>query len=201
MDYLDINVLKSLHIIFVVSWFAGLFYIVRLFIYHTEAQTRTKEEAALLSSQFEIMEWRLWYIITTPAMVLTILFGTLMILKYPDLYFFGEHARWMHIKLGDWQGGGYAAGYAQGRVPSQGRMSRHYQVESLMSLSGANADYRLPATNAEQKRILAALFSGLSGTSLAVELTEAQQKMVDAMVSDLRKVGSAGVIVSGLEDG
>jgi putative membrane protein len=100
MDYLDINVLKSLHIIFVVSWFAGLFYIVRLFIYHTEAQTRTKEEAALLSSQFEIMEWRLWYIITTPAMVLTILFGTLMILKYPDLYFFGEHARWMHIKLG-----------------------------------------------------------------------------------------------------
>jgi len=102
--------------------------------------------------------------------------------------------------LGDWQGGGYAAGYAQGRVPSQGRMSRHYQVESLMSLSGANADYRLPATHAEQKRILAAVFSGLSGASIAVELTEAQQKMVDAMVSDLRKAGSAGVVVSGLED-
>lgn len=97
---MDINVIKALHIIFMVSWFAGLFYIVRLFIYHTEAQSRSAEEARILGEQFKLMEWRLWYIITTPAMVLTIVFGTWMILLYPDVYFFGEHARWMHIKLG-----------------------------------------------------------------------------------------------------
>jgi len=96
---MDLATIKALHIIFVVSWFAGLFYIVRLFIYHTEAQGRPESEKKVLSDQFEIMEKRLWWIITTPAMVLTIVFGAWMILLYPNTYFFGEHARWMHIKL------------------------------------------------------------------------------------------------------
>lgn len=93
---MDFATVKALHIIFVVSWFAGLFYIVRLFIYHTEAQEKTEVEKEILSNQFVIMERRLWWIITTPAMILTLIFGTWMILLNPDYYL---HVGWMHIKL------------------------------------------------------------------------------------------------------
>lgn len=89
------NVFKALHIIFVVSWFAGLFYIVRLFIYHTEANQRPETERAILQQQFDIMQWRLWYIITTPAMILTLVFGTLMLWVNPVLL----ELPWMQVKL------------------------------------------------------------------------------------------------------
>lgn len=94
---MEFNTVKALHIIFVVSWFAGLFYIVRLFIYHREAQEKPDAEKKVLSDQFQIMEKRLWWIITTPAMILTIVFGTWMILLNPDYYL---KAGWMHLKLG-----------------------------------------------------------------------------------------------------
>lgn len=67
--------LKALHIIFVVTWFAGLFYMVRLFIYHVEAQEKGSPEREILSKQFSIMERRLWYGITWPSSILTIIFG------------------------------------------------------------------------------------------------------------------------------
>ncbi|HLV41058.1 MAG TPA: protoporphyrinogen oxidase HemJ [Brumimicrobium sp.] len=89
------TVLKALHIIFMVSWFAGLFYIVRLFVYHTEAQAKSQQEKEILGTQFKIMERKLWWIITTPAMVLTVLFGTLMLFENPVLLKMG----WMHLKL------------------------------------------------------------------------------------------------------
>ena len=89
------TVWKALHIVFVVSWFAGLFYMVRLFIYHTEANTRPDEEKRILQDQFDIMQSRLWYIITTPAMILTVIFGTLMLIANPALL----KMPWMHIKL------------------------------------------------------------------------------------------------------
>lgn len=92
---MEYQVIKSLHIIFMVSWFAGLFYIVRLYIYHTEAQSKDELERNILSSQFEIMEKKLWWIITTPAMVLTLLFGVWMLYLNPVLLKLG----WMHIKL------------------------------------------------------------------------------------------------------
>ena len=92
MSYLAV---KALHIIFVVSWFAGLFYIVRLFIYHTEAQLKPYNEAEILSAQFTIMEKKLWWIITTPAMVLTVVFGGWMLVLNPGLL----SLPWMHIKL------------------------------------------------------------------------------------------------------
>jgi len=95
---MDYQTIKALHIIFMVSWFAGLFYIVRLFIYHTEAQTREAEARKILSDQFEIMEKRLWWIITTPAMILTFLFGTWMLIEN-WAYFMSEAGAWMHIKL------------------------------------------------------------------------------------------------------
>jgi putative membrane protein len=67
--------LKAFHIIFVVTWFAGLFYIVRLFIYHVEAKEKSQEEFQILSNQFSIMERRLWYGITWPSAILTLIFG------------------------------------------------------------------------------------------------------------------------------
>jgi putative membrane protein len=67
--------IKALHIIFIVTWFAGLFYIVRLFIYHTEAETKPPVEKDILQTQYKIMQKRLWYGITWPSMILTLIFG------------------------------------------------------------------------------------------------------------------------------
>lgn len=88
--------LKSLHIIFVVSWMAGLFYIVRLFIYHTEANERPEAERLVLQRQFEVMEAKLWNIITTPAMLLAVFAGLGMIYLNPTLLAMD----WMLVKLG-----------------------------------------------------------------------------------------------------
>ncbi len=87
---------KAIHIIFVVSWMAGLFYSVRLFIYHTEANTLPEVERNILQKQYGIMESRLWNIITTPAMVLSVLAGLGMLYINPALVQEG----WMHLKLG-----------------------------------------------------------------------------------------------------
>ena len=85
----------AIHIIFVVCWFAGLFYIVRLFIYHTEAQELPEPNRTILSKQYEIMESRLWNIITVPSMILTVLAGATMLYLVPAWL----HQPWMHIKL------------------------------------------------------------------------------------------------------
>lgn len=98
MSYESFQTIKALHVIFVVSWFAGLFYIVRLFIYHTEAQQKEPVAKKILSDQFEIMEKRLWWIITTPAMVLAVFFGTWMFILKWD-YFMSSNGAWMHVKL------------------------------------------------------------------------------------------------------
>lgn len=87
--------IKAIHIIFVVSWFAGLFYIVRLFIYHTEAQERPEAERKVLSAQFEIMERKLWNIITTPAMILTVAAGITMLFIIPGWL----NEAWLQVKL------------------------------------------------------------------------------------------------------
>jgi len=87
--------IKAIHIIFVVSWFAGLFYIVRLFIYHTEAQERPEAERKVLSAQFEVMERKLWNIITTPAMILTIAAGITMLFIIPGWL----NEAWLQVKL------------------------------------------------------------------------------------------------------
>ncbi|MFT6747881.1 MAG: putative membrane protein [Glaciecola sp.] len=71
--------LKSLHLIFVVTWFAGLFYIVRLFIYHVEAQEKPEPAKGILSDQYKIMEKRLWYIISWPSMILTVIIASLLL--------------------------------------------------------------------------------------------------------------------------
>jgi len=88
--------LKSIHIIFVVSWMAGLFYIVRLFVYHVEANEKPEPEKGILQAQLQIFQSKLWYIIATPAMVLAVSAGVSMIYVNPDLL----KADWMHVKLG-----------------------------------------------------------------------------------------------------
>ena len=83
---MSFDVLKSLHIIFVVCWFAGLFYMVRLFIYHREAQLGEKAKRDILCEQFS--HGKSWWIITTPSMFLTTLFGTWMIVLNHEYYLF-----------------------------------------------------------------------------------------------------------------
>ena len=92
MPYLYI---QAIHIIFVVSWMAGLFYIVRLFVYHIEANEKSETERVVLQRQFVLMEHKLWYYITTPAMVLTVLAGGGMLYINPALL----SANWMLVKL------------------------------------------------------------------------------------------------------
>lgn len=73
------DVLKALHIVFVVTWFAGLFYLFRLFIYHREALDRPATERDVLVAQFRIMERRLWAAITLPSGILATGFGLALI--------------------------------------------------------------------------------------------------------------------------
>jgi putative membrane protein len=77
--------IKALHIIFIVTWFAGLFYIVRLFIYQTEALEKPEPEKTILSKQLALMANRLWYIITWPSAVLTLILGSWMIISLPAM--------------------------------------------------------------------------------------------------------------------
>ena len=76
------NYVKALHLIFVITWFVGLFYIPRLFIYHVEGLKKPKNEATILSAQFKIMERRLWYIITWPSAILSIIFAVWLLLHF-----------------------------------------------------------------------------------------------------------------------
>lgn len=89
------NYIKALHLIFVITWFAGLFYIPRLFIYHTEASKKTKQEADILIRQLKIMSRRLWYIITWPSAILAIIFAIWLLILMPSWLL----QSWMHLKL------------------------------------------------------------------------------------------------------
>ncbi len=86
--------IKALHIIFIVTWFSGMFYIVRLFIYNTEANAKSEPERTILQKQFRIMIKRLWFGITWPSALLTILFGPWL------FYSLNSISTWLWIKLG-----------------------------------------------------------------------------------------------------
>jgi putative membrane protein len=90
MTYLYV---KALHIIFIVTWFAGLFYMPRFFIYNTEAAEKPDLEKNILQRQFGIMMKRLWFGITWPSAVLTLLFGPWM------WYLLGSFPQWLMVKL------------------------------------------------------------------------------------------------------
>ncbi|WP_297760753.1 CopD family protein [uncultured Muriicola sp.] len=89
------NYIKALHLIFVITWFAGLFYIPRLFIYHIEAQDKPNPAKDILSDQLRLMTKRLWYIITWPSAVLATLFAIWLLVLIPGWL----EQPWMHVKL------------------------------------------------------------------------------------------------------
>jgi len=85
--------IKALHIIFIVTWFAGMFYMPRFFIYNTEAQAKAEPDKTILGKQFTLMMTRLWYGITWPSAILTLIFGPWMWLLLDAL------PQWLFIKL------------------------------------------------------------------------------------------------------
>lgn len=93
--------IKALHIIFIVTWFAGMFYMPRLFIYNTEAAEKSPEIRDAFRAQFTIMLKRLWYGITWPSAILTLIFGPWLLIQmgYWD-NLLEPYNRWLLIKLG-----------------------------------------------------------------------------------------------------
>ncbi len=91
------SVLKTLHIVGFVSWFAGLFYLGRMFVYYREAQDKSEPEKRILSDQLLIMQNRVYKIICNPAMIVTWICGIGMLHIYGTDWFVASN--WMHIKL------------------------------------------------------------------------------------------------------
>ena len=102
--------------------------------------------------------------------------------------------------IGDWQGGGFEDGYTSKRIPKNGKMSRHIQFESNMSLTGANADTRIPVKPSEQKLILLSIYSRIFSINNSIKLSEKLQKLVDTTVDEILKNKDKAVIVSGIDD-
>lgn len=90
---MDFLYLKALHIIFVITWFSGMFYLCRLFIYNREANDKPEIEKNILQNQFSIMIKRLLFGITWPSAVLTFIFGLWLLFVYPSIPI------WLLIKL------------------------------------------------------------------------------------------------------
>jgi molybdopterin-containing oxidoreductase family iron-sulfur binding subunit len=102
--------------------------------------------------------------------------------------------------LGDWQGGGFDAGYAQGRIPKNGMMSKHIQIEANMSLAGANADVRIPLNIAAQKQALVKIYNIVTGASVGTSKIDKYEEAVVKAAKQLKAAGSKGVFVTGLDD-
>ena len=93
---MEYNYIKAFHLIFVITWFAGLFYIPRLFIYHIEATRKDSHQAAVLVPQLKLMSRRLWTIICWPSAILATGFAIWLLVLNPGLLLL----QWMLIKLG-----------------------------------------------------------------------------------------------------
>ncbi|NVK53858.1 MAG: TAT-variant-translocated molybdopterin oxidoreductase [Flavobacteriaceae bacterium] len=100
--------------------------------------------------------------------------------------------------LGDWQGG-YASSYAAGRKPAEGKMSRHIQIESNMTLTGANADKRVLVKPSEQVFALINLYNAVTGSNVSSKATPIDAEIKKA-AKQLKAAGSKGVVVTGLND-
>ena len=101
--------------------------------------------------------------------------------------------------LGDWQGGSYDSGYAKGRIPQAGKMSKHFQFEANMTLSGAAADKRVPMTIANQKLALVKIYNIVTSSSVALGKIENEAEVVKA-ANQLKASGAKGLLVSGIQD-
>lgn len=94
---MNILLFKTLHIVGFTAWFAGLFYLVRIFVYHIEAFDQEEVKRSILIEQYRIMEGRVYRIICMPAMIITWICGLAMIFSYGKEWF--AASTWIHIKL------------------------------------------------------------------------------------------------------
>jgi molybdopterin-containing oxidoreductase family iron-sulfur binding subunit len=101
--------------------------------------------------------------------------------------------------LGDWQGGSFDSGYSKGRVPQAGKMSKHFQFEANMTLSGAAADKRVPMTIANQKQVLVKIYNVITGSSVTTSKVENEDVVMKA-AQQLKASGTKGLLVSGIQD-
>ena len=106
--------------------------------------------------------------------------------------------------LGDWQGGGFDCSYAKGRIPSEGIMSRHIQIESNMTLSGANADLRVPSKLNEQKLILLEIYKAIVGKNINVEtdisLNPKMKRIVAETIQEIKSGNQGSVVISAIQE-
>ena len=102
--------------------------------------------------------------------------------------------------LVDWQGGGFSKGYSKSRVPKNGKMSKHYQFEANMSLTGANADVRIPLKPSIQKLALLKIYEYISGENVNVKLEDKLDAKIKKLASDLKKSSGKGVFITGISD-
>ena len=102
--------------------------------------------------------------------------------------------------LGDWQGGGFSKGYAKTRVPKNGKMSKHFQLEANMSLSGANADNRIPLKPSLQNKALLKIYDYISGENSGVSLDVDLDKKLKSISNSLLKSNGKGVFITGIDD-
>ena len=102
--------------------------------------------------------------------------------------------------LGDWQGGGFSKGYAKNRVPKNGIMSKHYQIEANMSLSGANADVRIPLKPSTQIKALLKIYENISGENTGIVLEDKLESNLKIISDSLVDAGNSGVLITGIDD-
>ena len=106
--------------------------------------------------------------------------------------------------LGDWQGGGFSSSYAKTRVPDKNhgkaKMSYHLQLEANMTLSGANADKRIPLSPSEQRAVLLSVYTKITNKGSVVKLSPSSEKIANDIVSKIKKNGKKAIVVTGIED-
>ena len=102
--------------------------------------------------------------------------------------------------LGDWQGGGFDSGYSKVRVPNQGKMTKHFQFEANMTLSGAAADKRVPMSSFNQTQALLKVYNVITGSSFPTNLSKENDAIVTKAAQQLKAAGSNGVLVSGIQN-
>jgi molybdopterin-containing oxidoreductase family iron-sulfur binding subunit len=106
--------------------------------------------------------------------------------------------------LGDWQGGGYNSGYSKNRVPDKddkaGIMSKHIQFESNMTLTGSNADERIPCNLNDQKLFLTYIYNSLLKKNNQINIEGSKKEKLDQILSQIKSHGSRSVVITGIED-
>ena len=106
--------------------------------------------------------------------------------------------------LGDWQGGGFDVSYAKGRIPNKGKMSRHIQFESNMTLSGANSDMRIPLKYDEQKLVILEIYNSLFSKKIKIDsslsISDKLRKAIDNTIEEIKSNKKGSVVISGIQD-